>query len=143
MSYEPITETWLRRDSDIVEIDHGDHDAIRALLLGRKVHKVADDHLLLDNGTVLRVVPNEGGCSCGAGDYYLTDLNDVDNVITNVEFVDEPDDDWEADGGYYEIFVVAEDKHIRLMRVEGTDGNGYYGTGYRVLVRPAATEAAQ
>ncbi|PVU81357.1 hypothetical protein DDP54_15770 (plasmid) [Cellulomonas sp. WB94] len=120
-----------------VAYDHGAEAAIEALLLGHSVSKVAEDHLLLDDGTLLRLVGNEGGCSCGGGDYDLTELNDVDNIITAVEFeVGDGADYFTA----YRIFVLAGDKRINLATFEGDDGSGYYGTGYYVMVRRPAAE---
>lgn len=127
---------WDRNKDFDDAFEHTARDNIRDLLLGHKIRKIADDHLELDDGTIMRIVPNEGGCACPAGDYHLTDLNEVDNIITNVEFVERPGGYSMNDyNGFYEIFVVAEDKKIKLARMEGSDGNGYYGTGYRILVR--------
>jgi len=119
---------------------HYDQDSefgIEALLLGHAVSKVADDHLLLDNGTLLKLVGNDGGCACSAGCYDLTSLNGVENVITSVEFDDDPDsDDMPYDHkGAYRIFVFAGERRINLATFEGSDGNGYYGTGYHIMVR--------
>lgn len=138
-----IKENYAFRDPFLTAIEHGEQEKIAALLEGHKIEKVADDHLMLDDGTLLKVVPNQGGCSCGAGDYDLTYLNGADNVITKVEFDYRPtgDDDgygWDnkpEDVGYYRIFVLAEDKKINLLQVDGDDGNGYYGTGFSLLVR--------
>ena len=102
------------------------------MLVGHAVAKVAEDHLQLDDGTMLRLIGNEGGCSCSAGDYELTELNGTENLITAVEFESSHDD--EADG-YYRIFVLAGNDRINLASFEGSDGNGYYGTGYSILVR--------
>lgn len=118
----------------------GDKAEITALLLGRSLTKVSDDTLVLDNGRVLKFAGNEGGCSCGAGDYDLTALNGVDNIITNVTFEDAPNgDDYDAQGyeGSYRIFVFADNKAVNLATFTGTDGNGCYGTGYSIEVREA------
>lgn len=137
-----------------------DHDKVRDLLVGHAVVKVADDHLQLDDGTLLKFVGHEGGCACSAGDYDLTALNGVENVITGVEFDDSPGGDDAVcptcgkdycyeDGhesrfdGAYRIFVFAGDQRINLATFEGSDGNGYYGTGYYVLVRRPVKEAAR
>lgn len=127
--------------ADLKEVHHFEEDAIEQLLLGRTVTQVADDHLLLDDGTLLKVVPNEG-CSCSSGNYDLTHLSSVENIITKVEFDYEPtsDDDetgWTGEDGHYRIFVFAGDQRINLLQVDGTDGNGYYGTGYSLVVRRA------
>jgi hypothetical protein len=119
-------------------LDETNKDAIKDLLTGRRVQKIGDDELLLDDGTVLTLTGHEGRCSCGAGDYDLVELNGVDNVITNVEFEDSPAGD-DTDGeGYYRIFVYAGNERINLAVFEGTDGNGYYGTGYWIAVKSAA-----
>lgn len=108
--------------------------AIERLLVGRKIAKVSVDTLELDDGRRLRFVGNDGGCSCSAGCYDLTELNDVDNIITAVEFVDDPDrDDLEGEG-VYRIFVFADNQKVNLATFEGSDGNGYYGTGYSIEV---------
>lgn len=113
----------------MVIVFNEEHDAIVALLLGHKVERVDNETLRLDNGTSLTLKGNEGGCSCGAGDYELTELNGVDNIITNVELLDDPDGE-----GAYRIFVFADNKRINLATFEGSDGNGYYGTGYSIKV---------
>lgn len=114
-----------------------DKDEIAGLLLGQRVEKVSEDRLVLANGTELTFVGNDGGCSCGAGDYQLTTLNGVDNVITSVEFEDNPTDDsgHEDEEGWYKIFVFAGHERINLATFEGSDGNGWYGTGYQIHVR--------
>ena len=118
-------------------LNEEDKDAIKELLTGRRVEKVGDDTLRLDNGTVLTLGGHEGGCSCSAGDYDLVELNGVDNVITNVEFEDSPSGDDEDGDGHYRIFVYAGNERINLATFEGSDGNGYYGTGYWIAVKSA------
>ena len=115
---------------------YDDTDALREAMFGRSVVSVQiddDDYspegrVLLDDGTELILHGNDGGCSCGGGDYALTRLNDMPiNGITNVEIdVDEHD-------GYsltYRIFVLAQDQRFELAAFEGNDGSGYYGTGF-------------
>lgn len=135
--------TWTK-EVGVEALDQNDQDEIRELLIGRRVTKVNEDHLLLDDGTLLKFLGHEGGCSCGAGDYDLTVLNGVDNVITDVKFDYRPDGDFTgypppADIGYYRIFVFADNEQINLMQVDGSDGNGYYGTGFGILVRKAVS----
>lgn len=156
-AFEPIKTPRYsyseREEPGITEYDETNHDEIAALLVGHAVKKVADDHLLLDDGTVLRLIGHEGGCACTAGDYDLTELNGVDNLITSVEFEDRPGGDGFAcatcggsycdevghdNEGRYRIFVFADNERINLATFEGSDGNGYYGTGYSILVRKAS-----
>lgn len=132
-------------------------ERLRELLVGRRIVSVEqtdevpnnDDAweqgfppvgvLTLDNGAVLKLWGHEGSCSCGSGDYVLTELNGVDNVITNVERVDEPGgDDYPGNeddnyDGRYQIFVYAENRQL-LAQFTGSDGNGYYGTGFYLEV---------
>jgi hypothetical protein len=122
-------------------IDHDAADSIRALFVGRRVTKVDAGRLRLDDGTELQIVPNEGCGGCTAGWYELTALNGCDNVITRaeVEVQKNPDDKYEEEF-IYTLFVYAENQKINLATVEGDDGNGYYGTGFEIVVTPAPLE---
>ena len=93
--------------------------------------------ILLDDGTVLLLEGHDGGC-CYAGCYsleYLAPLSGVDNIITNVEFHNAPASDHGDGEGVYSIFVYTDNKKINLVTFEGSDGDGYYGTGYYITVR--------
>jgi hypothetical protein len=120
---------------------HSEQDAaeIEKLLLGRRVVNAALDgeigRLWLDDGTVLRLEGNDGGCACSAGCYDLTVLSRVDNVITRVELHNSPDGDGLHGEGVYSIFVYADNEKINLATFTGSDGNGYYGTGYTIHVK--------
>ena len=110
-------------------------DEIKELLLYRKVVKVKDDTLILDNGTELTFEGNQGCGGCSSGWYSVTELNECENVITDVEFVCDNDTKDSYDETSYKIFVYAEDKHIKLAQIDGDDGNGWYGTGYTIYVK--------
>lgn len=120
----------------IQRLDECDEKEIEKLLIGRKV-KVEGDSLILDNGIILEIEANEGCGGCSSGWYSITKLNEVDNAITNVEFVcDGNVEDKESyDDTSYKIFVFCEDTRINLLQVDGSDGNGYYGTGYTITVK--------
>lgn len=105
---------------------------IEELLLGHKVTADDYDKLILDNGVVLQINPNIGCGRCESGNYYLQHISSVDNAITNVEFVEEFEDDCYYE--HYKIFVIADGMTTELLDVYGTDGNGYYGTGYTIDV---------
>jgi DNA-binding beta-propeller fold protein YncE len=92
--------------------------------------------LTLDDGTKVYVAGNEGGCSCSSGCYYLEHLAAVDNVITSVEVISDPSNDYDSGEGY-KIFVYADNEKINIASFEGSDGNGYYGTGFYLKVFPA------
>ncbi len=124
---------------------HISQDDFKNTLIGHKIVSVSTSNegpyystvgtIVLDDGTVLELEGNEGGCSCSAGDYELTTLNHVDNIITNVEFVDSPSGDDEDGDGTYKIFVFADNTMINLATFEGDDGNGYYGSGYSIRIK--------
>lgn len=125
-----------------------DTQSIVDALLGRRIVKLEKPpvsaysmgkaQILLDDGAVLLLEGRDGGCACSAGCYsleHLASLGDVDNIITNVVFHNDPAADPQEDKGEYSIFVFADNKKINLATFEGHDGNGYYGTGYYITVR--------
>ena len=114
-------------------IEYDEEQKIEELLLYRKIVKVEGETLFLDNGIELKIKGNEG-CCCGAGWYKVTELNTCENAITNVEFVEDNDTKDDYDETSYKIFVLAADERIKILQVDGDDGNGYYGTGYTIYV---------
>ena len=126
-------------------------DEIKKLLLWKPIRKIGDDTLEVGSRydrdkKILRLGGNEGCGGCSAGNYDLTELNDTSEthqggynwishaVVTNVEFEEPDDDKWGDKTGCYRIFVYTENKKIKLAEFEGSDGNGYYGTGYWIEV---------
>ena len=101
--------------SGIPSLYQDNEEEIKKLLLGRAIEKVNGNTLKLDNGLVLEIQPNQG-CCCGA-------VDDVDES-----------DGW-SNTHSYKIFVYAENTKIKLLQVDGDDGNGYYGTGYEIVVK--------
>ena len=123
----------LSRKGNVYMPDETNEKEVKKLLLGHSITKINGNTLKLDNGVELEFWGNEG-CCCGAGWYDITELNECQNVITNVEFEDECNDKWGVEHSY-KIFVYAENKKIKLLQCDGDDGNGYYGTGYRIKVK--------
>lgn len=119
----------MRKDKTLCEQNEKE---IEELLLGHKVTVDDYDNLVLDNGVVLQIDPNIGCYGCESGNYYLQHISSVNNAITNVEFVEEFEDDCYYE--HYRIFVIADGMTTELLDVYGTDGNGYYGTGYTIDV---------
>jgi hypothetical protein len=128
-------------------------DEIAALFIGRRIvsaemgsfdypgqstyDRAAEGRLVLDDGTMLYLSGHEGGCSCGAGDYDLSNLSTADNTITSARVDASPAGD-DLDGeGRYSIFVLSDNAEINVAEFTGTDGNGYYGTGFYLTVVPA------
>lgn len=119
----------MHKDKTLCECNEKE---IEELLLGHKVTVDDYDNLVLDNGVVLQINPNIGCGACESGNYYLEHISSVNNAITNVEFVEEFEDDCYYE--HYKIFVIADGMTTELLDVYGTDGNGYYGTGYTIDV---------
>ena len=140
-------------------------DRLKELLIGKSIVEatISDEKpvsfesgptgkLVLSDGTVLKVWGNNGCGGCGAGWYELRELNATkgettsEGIITNVEVDEAPTGDelrcktcgkvYCDHEGYYKMFVIVEDKRITLASFEGSDGNGWYGTGWwlRVVV---------
>ena len=124
---------------EIKRLQEYDEKELKDLLIGRKV-KVEGDNLILDNGIILEIIANEGCEGCSNGWYSITNLNNVDNAITNVKFQCDGDTENSDDDISYKIFVFCEDTRIKLLQVDGSDGNGYYGTGYEVIVKQKIEE---
>jgi hypothetical protein len=131
-------------------------DAIAQLLIGRRIVSAEkgrfdypgrstwvnqpEGRLVLDDGTTLYLTGHEGGCSCGAGDYDLTKVAAVDNIITSARVEALPGGDgYDRDSGTYRIFVFADAEEINVAEFAGSDGNGYYGTGFSLTVLPPTT----
>ena len=138
--------------SKTVTYDETDDDAIAALLVGRRIvraemgqfdypvrsswDKRPEGRLVLDDGTTLLLTGHEGGCSCGAGDYDLSKVATVENVITSARVHCDPDDDGGGGEGVYRIYVFSDNVEINVAEFVGSDGNGYYGTGFSLTVVP-------
>jgi hypothetical protein len=133
--------------------DETDSAKIADLFIGRKVvraemgafqipgedsyRSTAEGLLVLDDGTVLYLTGNDGGCACSAGCYPLADVATVDNIITSAHVNADPSGDDDRGAGVYQIFVFADAQPINVATFQGSDGNGYYGTGFALtVVRP-------
>jgi hypothetical protein len=128
------------KDEMIELVEHYKTDRIKEILVGRKIVKAELSDLTLDNGTILQIVPNQGGCSCGAGDYWIDNITKFDNVITNVEVKEfgGENGEWDEDAHTYQIFVYSGGISTSVADIKGDDGNGYYGTGFDIHVKHVA-----
>ena len=114
-----------------------DSDDLSPVLAGRYVTKVDGDSLTLDDGTVLEFEGNVG-CDCGSGTYDLTELFQRGTPTARIMSADVTtrltDEDDEYSDAIYTLFVIVDDERLPLAEFEGNDGNGYYGSGFRVTV---------
>lgn len=104
----------MRKDKTLCEQNEKE---IEELLLGHKVTVDDYDNLVLDNGVVLQINPNIGCYGCESGNYYLQHISSVNNAITNVEFVEEFEDDCYYE--HYRIFVIADGMTTELLDENG------------------------
>ena len=111
------------------------------ILVGHRITDVthlSDDTatMTLDNGTRILVRGNEGCGGCSNGYYWVENIATVDNLIMAVRCDVEPHPEngmW--DERYtYRVFVMTTNREIEALRVEGSDGNGYYGSGYYLTI---------
>ena len=125
-----------------VEMSEGEHcilENLQSALIGHKIVKIdMSRHMLtLDNDSMIHFIANRGCGGCCSGNYDITEFNPevIDNVITNVTLSERDSDDPDSwQDKIYEIFVFAENQEMKLLSCEGSDGNGCYGTGYRILI---------
>lgn len=103
---------------------------LNAVFVGRTVAVVNGDTIRLDDGTVLQIVPNEGGMGCGCGSYDITELNGCDNIITGCKIVEQENGDFVV----YRLYVYSGYSKINLLTVAGHDGTGQYGSGFEIFV---------
>ena len=119
-------------------IEHHESRELNALFVGRRVVAAEGDVLTLDDGTRVTVEPNEGCGGCCSGWYELEHIATAENVITAVSVEDEDmTDDPDGDDARYRLFVYAAgvDVKTEIATVKGYDGNGYYGTGFSLVVK--------
>lgn len=108
-------------------VDHEDEARLNELFVGRKVIEVTDDTFILDDGSLLTVVPNSGCGGCGNGWYEIESIASFDHIITGVQVT--------AEGGDARFNLIFYSVGIQGKGVEVTGGdNGYYGTGFSIAV---------
>jgi len=108
------------------------------LLVGKSVVAVDIEEklILLSDGTELTIEPNVGIC-CENGEFSLIALQASENIITSVKLKDRVDEKRpSSQQDVYELFVYAEGvRHAqKLVEVAGYEGNGYYGSGFKIHV---------
>ena len=114
-----------------------DSDDLSPVLAGRYVTKVDGDTLTLDDGTVLEFEGNKGCAWFYSGIYWLTELFQRGTPtarIMTAEVETNQLGDSEYDDTRYTLFVIVDDERLPLAEFEGNDGNGYYGSGFKVTV---------
>ena len=119
-----------------ITLNHNSDDGLYTKLLrGRYVTSIDNGTITLDDGTVLEVEGNEECGGCGNGWYWLEQVykqgNSNARIMSAYVAYDEEDKDEEGPS-VYTIFVLVDGNptQLPLATVRGSDGNGYYGTGF-------------
>ena len=123
-------------DTQEITLDHNSDDGLYTQLLrGRYVTSIDDGTITLDDGTELYIHGNDGCGGCESGWYWLEQVYKQGSrrarIMSAYVTHDEDDADEEAPS-VYTIFVMVDGNptQLPLATVRGTDGNGYYGTGF-------------
>lgn len=125
---------------------------LKELLVGRRIVEVKDEGydnsgLVLDNGTTIYVVPNEGCGGCTTGRWRIERIDKVDSAITDVRWEEKTfnyDENYEEDcDTRVKIFVYTESdvEAKEILTLEGYEDNGFYGEGFELFLVGVETEA--
>ena len=119
-----------------ITLDQNSDDGLYTQILrGRYVTRIDGSTITLDNGTELHIQGNEGCGGCGNGWYWLEQVYKQGSrrarIMSAYVAYDEEDKDEESPS-VYTIFVMVDGNptQLPLATVRGSDGNGYYGTGF-------------
>ena len=126
-----IVEARMVSGSDLIELSREAYDRIN------NIDNVGV--LTLDNGIQLFIEGNAGCGGCSSGWYDVSKVATTNNAImgVRVEYTDK--DGYET---MYRLFVFSENEEVNAAVVEGSDGNGYYGTGFYVYVLPMTIDGS-
>lgn len=119
-------------------------EKIKETLIGKQVTRIEqkDDftvEVTLDDGVILTLTGNEGGCCCGSGDWTITELlSDSEKPSGRImnAWVDDQIEESEVYGnlqGPITVFIMAEGREYPLVEFDGYD-NGWYGHGFYASV---------
>lgn len=130
---------------------HAPSSDFARVLQGRYVTEIDDefDTITLDDGTILEVEGNEGCGWCRSGWYDLINVYKQGNSkarIMSAHVTCSIDNEGASGARIYTLFVMVDGNpgFLPLATIRGNDGNGYYGTGFRIFANvtsppPSAT----
>lgn len=110
---------------------------LNELLVGKSIVSIDQNAatLTLSDGAVLTIVPNLGEGYDG-GDFFLDRISTVENAIVAVEAVTDYDGSVQDRADIYRInvYTAGVPNSQEIVSVSGDIGNGYYGSGFSILV---------
>ena len=119
-------------------------EKIKETVIGKQVTRIEQKdgftvEVTLDDGVILTLMGNEGGCCCGSGDWTITELlSDSEKPSGRImnAWVDDQIEESEVGGGLQgpiTAFIMAEGREYPLVEFDGYD-NGCYGHGFYASV---------
>lgn len=119
-------------------------ERIKETLIGKQITRIEqkDDftvEVTLDDGAILTLTGNEGGCCCGNGDWVISELlpdsAKPSGRIMNAWVDDQvrADEDLGEITGPITVFIMVEGREYPLVEFDGFD-NGWYGHGFYATV---------
>lgn len=124
-------EKYPRLSED--NFDSGEfYQFLKNALIGRRIIKLTESYLELDNGYTVKIRPNYG-CDCGNGSAVIeSDYvgEPLDAAVMNVKYEEIEDYDQRHHTGF-KIFIYMKNE---VINIEGTDAyeeyEDYYGSGF-------------
>ena len=115
-------------------------EKIKETLISKQITHIEqkDDftvEVTLDDGVILTLAGNEGGCYCGNGDWIITELlsdsGKPSGRIMNAWVDDQirADEEFGEITGPITVFIMVEGREYPLVEFDGFD-NGWYGHGF-------------
>lgn len=114
-------------------------DLLKEKLVGHRIAEITDEKIVLDDGTVLSISPNEGcgGCSSGWAEFEVNFTKSINKeaAVMNVKYEDSSTNKEKnyADDEFKIFIYLVNDELIEIDGCEGY-GNGCYGSGFWVTV---------
>lgn len=100
---------------------------------GKTIHflhgsRTSSDYIVSVNNFLYKIIPNEGGCSCGAGDAVLNIYHDFIGVDIDVVDVSKKNADSYFPDDEYELFING----VKVADVDTAFGEGNYGGDFEI-----------
>lgn len=109
------------------------YDFLKNALIGRRIIKLTESYLELDNGYTVKIRPNYG-CDCGNGSAVIeSDYvgEPLDAAVMGLEYEESWSDEY-ADNTCFRIFILMKNNKISFEGSDATDGEPHYGSGFWV-----------
>lgn len=113
-------------------------------IIGRRIIKLNQEYIELDNGYIIEIQPNWGGGS-GKGESIIEAdvINEpLDAAVMGLEYEESWSDEY-ADNTCFKIFILMKNNKISFEGSDATDGEPHYGSGFWVTATMPNDREAQ